>query len=156
MRILIAALTLVCFTGVLASAQESPPSPPTESASGFAPENGVYCARNPFNRDTAEPKAIGLTDWRCAACQNCQYDRAGTSQGVHGYAVGENPRFWGYWVGGGTAFGGGPPCADEGTWGWDFEGTPSRRIWLNWSHGRRYQGGTGNYKTDGPKLHLHH
>lgn len=114
-----------------------------------------YCARNPFNRDAAEPLPIGLTDWHGAECRDCEFARAGCPQTLRKHATGPNPNYWGYWVGGGTAIGGGPPCEHEGTWGWDFEGVPPRRVWLNWSHWR-YQGGTGNYKTDGPKLHLHH
>ena len=30
-----------------------------------------------------------------------------------------------------------------------------RRVWLDWTHGRRYQGGSGSYRTDGPALHHH-
>jgi hypothetical protein len=123
--------------------------------SAWAQEGGAYCARNPFNRDAAEPLPIGLTDWHGEQCRDCEFARAGCPQTLRSHATGPNPNFWGYWVGGGTAFGGGPPCEHEGTWGWDFEGWPTRRVWLNWSHGR-YQGGTGAYKTDGPKLHLHH
>ena len=137
----IATATFVCATLV---AQE-PPVPPS----------GPYCARNPFNRDAAEPLPIGLTDWHGAECRDCEFYRAGCPQTLRKYATGPNPNFWGWWVGGGTAIGGGPPGENDGTWGWDFEGRPPRRIWLNWSNGRRYQGGTGNYKTDGPKLHLH-
>ena len=29
---------------------------------------------------------------------------------------------------------------------------PVRRIWLNFTHGKRYQGGTGAYKSDGPRV----
>jgi len=61
----------------------------------------------------------------------------------------------GYYVGGGLACRGEPRHPTEGTWGWDYEGRFfCRRIWLGWGHGRRYQGGTGAYKIDGPKLHL--
>lgn len=63
----------------------------------------------------------------------------------------------GYWVGGGAArfFRGDPPTLEEGTWGWDYRGlVVPRKVILNWWHGRRYQGGTGAYKTDGPKLHV--
>jgi hypothetical protein len=28
-----------------------------------------------------------------------------------------------------------------------------RRVTLEWWHGRRYQGGTGAYQSDGPKLY---
>jgi hypothetical protein len=58
----------------------------------------------------------------------------------------------GYHVGGGTHSRHGEPRAwDEGTWGWDETGgTKFRtRVRLLWSHGRRYQGGTGAYRTDG-------
>ena len=41
---------------------------------------------------------------------------------------------------------------DDGTWGWDETGCHlfRRRVILGWSHGRKYQGGTGAYLTDGP------
>ena len=40
---------------------------------------------------------------------------------------------------------------DEGTWGWDETGSSHfrRRVILGWSQGRKYQGGTGAYRTDG-------
>ena len=64
-----------------------------------------------------------------------------------------NRHYSGEYVGGGKAFGGHGRCANEGTWGWDY--TPFRpmssRLFLKWSHGRHYQGGTGAYATDGPK-----
>ena len=63
-----------------------------------------------------------------------------------------NDHYSGGFVGGGKAHGGDARCPNEGTWGWDY--TPFRPdghgIFLNWSHGRRYQGGTGRYATDGP------
>jgi hypothetical protein len=61
----------------------------------------------------------------------------------------------GYYVGGGAAQyrKAEPPAPDDGTWGWDFAGHwPARRVILMWWHGRRYQGGTGAYKTDGPSV----
>ena len=67
----------------------------------------------------------------------------------------ENPYQVGYYVGGGAATyrHSDGPLADEGTWGWDYQGwLIKRRVILNWWHGRRYQGGVGAYKTDGPKL----
>ena len=77
--------------------------------------------------------------------------RAGCPQGVAWYAhPGESCAFIGYYVGGGSACGGTSPCPDEGTWGWDYRGFVfPRRVALNWTHGRRYQGGTGDYRTDG-------
>jgi hypothetical protein len=64
------------------------------------------------------------------------------------------PHYCGGYVGGGTICKGDPRSLDEGTWGWDYQGCCAgfRRIWLQWSHGRRYQGGTGAYKTDGPPV----
>ena len=42
---------------------------------------------------------------------------------------------------------------DQGTWGWDYRGwLIPRRVNLLWWHGRRFQGGSGAYKTDGPHL----
>jgi hypothetical protein len=59
----------------------------------------------------------------------------------------------GYAVGGGCPYPrhAEPPTAAEGTWGWDYQGWLPRWVTLGWWHGR-YQGGTGAYQTDGPKL----
>ena len=63
------------------------------------------------------------------------------------------PEYVGYYVGGGCGKGGDPRLPTEGTWGWDYQGRCfARRVWLNWCHGRRYQGGAGSYQTDGPEL----
>jgi hypothetical protein len=67
------------------------------------------------------------------------------------------PDYVGYYVGGGCAWRGEPRYPDEGTYGWDYEGCYfARRVWLLWCHGRRYQGGTGAYDSDGvqPPLSL--
>lgn len=69
-------------------------------------------------------------------------------------AISYNEHYSGGYVGGGKGgHGGHERCAQEGTWGWDY--TPFRpmssRIFLKYSHGGRYQGGTGSYATDGPK-----
>lgn len=62
-------------------------------------------------------------------------------------------RYIGYTVGGGSPFRGDDRLPHEGVWGWDYSGFPYRpRIMLLWNHGRLYQGGTGAYKTDGPRL----
>ena len=64
--------------------------------------------------------------------------------------------YGGYWLGGGSPIRGDSPTAEEGTFGWDYFGmTFAKRIDLNWSHGRRYQGGMGAYKTDGPRIQRH-
>jgi hypothetical protein len=62
----------------------------------------------------------------------------------------------GYHVGGGNPFPhlAEPRTAEEGTWGWDYQGWwIPRRVISGWWHGRRHQGGTGAYKSDGPKFH---
>ena len=59
---------------------------------------------------------------------------------------------YGYYVGGGGGHGSGPRCREEGTYGWDYTGIHfPRRVLLGWNHGRRTQGGTGYYHTDGPR-----
>ena len=62
---------------------------------------------------------------------------------------------YGYgWVGGGApSWRGQPRRRDEGVWGRDYVGVfYLRRVWPNWWHGARQQGGAGAYKPDGPKL----
>ena len=62
----------------------------------------------------------------------------------------------GGYLGGGTQFHGCRRFTDEGTWGRDYcDGILTHRPWLKWSHGRRFQGGSGAYKTDGPRLFGH-
>jgi hypothetical protein len=59
----------------------------------------------------------------------------------------------GYYVGGGVKWGHGEGrTAHDGTWGWDETGHRHfrRRVILGWSGGRKVQGGTGAYATDGP------
>jgi hypothetical protein len=54
-------------------------------------------------------------------------------------------------VGGGSGCCGCPRRVEEGTWGRDYQGHfLHRHVWLNWNHGRCYQGGTGAYESDGP------
>jgi hypothetical protein len=85
-----------------------------------------------------------------AADQAC----AGCSMLLRPHAICSNPsRYGGYWVGGGKPCRGDSPFLDEGTFGWDYFGILfTKRVALNWSHGRQSQGGAGAYKTDGPKL----
>jgi hypothetical protein len=63
------------------------------------------------------------------------------------------PAYVGYYVGGGSACGGCDRRIEEGTWGRDYEGVLlPRHVWLRWTHGGRYQGGTGAYDPDGPHV----
>jgi hypothetical protein len=59
----------------------------------------------------------------------------------------------GYYVGGGVSHARGYHRHwDQGVWGWDETGMVRHRpnVILGWSMGRKYQGGTGAYRTDGP------
>ena len=95
--------------------------------------------------EPGRPRALPHTDER-AGCPRCLAHRTDYSN-THGGI--------GYFVGGGAAFGHGDSrCPNEGTWGWDETGFPHfrRRGTLGWWHGRKEQGGTGAYKTDGVKV----
>jgi hypothetical protein len=83
--------------------------------------------------------------------------RAGCAMLIRRRAIPSNtPHYGGYWVGGGLPVLGDSPSLEEGTFGWDYFGmTFTKRVALNWSHGRREQGGFGAYKTDGPRLRRH-
>ena len=89
-------------------------------------------------------------------CEDCCIDhhaRAGHPKCVHSLAIPSNtPRYCGGLIGGGAAFGGGDPYVDEGTWGWDYTGFFTKRVFLNWSH-KHYEAGGGKYDTDRRKKH---
>jgi hypothetical protein len=83
-------------------------------------------------------------------CIEHTHDRAGHPLEIAPHAVLSNePTGLGYQVGGGSTCHGDPRFRDDGTWGWDDGGCLPRRVLLGWSHGRRYQGGTGSYNPDG-------
>jgi hypothetical protein len=84
------------------------------------------------------------------------HDHSGDTEHTAWYArSSDTARYVGYYVGGGAAsrLHGEDRRVQDGTWGWDYHGfcLPSR-VMLDWFHGRRYQGGQGAYRTDGPKL----
>jgi hypothetical protein len=87
------------------------------------------------------------------AAQPCE---PSSPPGIARWAIpSDTGRYVGYYVGGGCPryLRANPPGPDDGTWGWDYQGGFFRRnVILGWWHGRRYQGGTGAYKTDGPML----
>ncbi|MGI8977843.1 MAG: hypothetical protein ACR2FY_01315 [Pirellulaceae bacterium] len=86
--------------------------------------------------------------------RSCDFVRAGCPQCQRKITIPSNNRHYGgYYVGGGTPTRGAGRCDDDGTWGWDYAGILfTKRIALNWTAKGRSQGGTGAYKTDGPKL----
>jgi hypothetical protein len=82
--------------------------------------------------------------------------RAGQPQEISRLAQPIQPtRMIGYYIGGGALnrYKADVALPTDGTWGLDYTGGLfRRRVDLGWWHGRRYQGGAGAYKTDGPKL----
>jgi hypothetical protein len=105
------------------------------------------------DQETAPPSGIvwGATS---EGYRECDFARAGCPQCLRKITIPSNTRFYGgYYVGGGTPTKGAGRCIEDGTWGWDYSGMVfPKRIALNWTAKGRYQGGTGAYKTDGPKL----
>ena len=89
--------------------------------------------------------------------QGDQCARAGNPQCISPLAQPtESPHEEGYFMGGGARQGsrcGGERSCQEGVWGTDYTGILfAKRTHLQWWHGARYQGGTGSYGTDGPRL----
>jgi len=95
-----------------------------------------------------------------SADADCAQRRAGYPQSVVPWAIpSDTGHYVGYPIGGGCPVKilADAPLREEGTWGWDYQGwLLPRRVILGWWHGRRYQGGTGAYKTDGPQCHGDH
>ena len=85
--------------------------------------------------------------------------RAGCAHNVGWWAVpGTNCRNYaaGYVGGGAVIDGDGPDQFADGTWGLDYVGiVVPKKVFLNWWHGRKFQGGSGAYETDGPHLKHH-
>ncbi len=115
------------------------------------PERFHLFARHHLNKEgtppPGKPRCIPHTD-----------ERAGYPRALDDHlAPSTTPGGVGYYVGGGVPVGhrhayddGACRRRDEGTWGWDETGGTHfrERVILGWSHGRKYQGGTGAYRTD--------
>jgi hypothetical protein len=101
-----------------------------------------------LNQAAAINAAFGGESYRV-----CEHSRAGWATCIHPHAIPSNScHYGGYYVGGGVPIFGEGRYQSEGTWGWDYRGLVfQKHVSLHWSH-HRYQGGTGAYKTDGPKL----
>lgn len=80
-------------------------------------------------------------------CQSST-ERAGYPFSISRWARCRNePQDSGYYVGGGAKRGGESRYFHEGTWGWDY--TPRySKVRLDWWHGRKSQGGEGQYEPD--------
>jgi hypothetical protein len=111
------------------------------------PSKRLYFVLHPHAKGTpspGKPRCIPHTDDRAGFPRSLSHhaEASATSGGI------------GYHVGGGVPLGHGPGHPRypyEGTWGWDETGHHflRRRAILGWSHGRKYQGGTGAYRVDG-------
>lgn len=89
--------------------------------------------------------------------QGDQFRRSGNPHHVSPLAKPtESPHEIGYYVGGGArekSPRGEPRRPHEGVWGTDYAGLViPKHVRLGWWHGQRYQGGTGSYPTDGPRV----
>ena len=127
------ALLAVLTTGVIAPAQDDAPR-----CACF-----IHRLQNEGTPPPGKPRDIPHTD-----------ERAGWPRTLAGHLLpSTTPGGIGSYVGGGVPLGHGQPRrSEEGTWGWDETGCHffRYRTILGWSHGRRHQGGTGAYATDGP------
>lgn len=82
----------------------------------------------------------------------CELSRAGCPHHIAPWAIcGQSPRDVGYYVGGGAVCRGEGRCLEEGVWGHDYQKFPGKLPWiaLGWHHGRKVQGGTGAYQSNG-------
>jgi hypothetical protein len=89
--------------------------------------------------------------------QGDQFRRAGDPQCISPLAKPtESSHEFGYYVGGGARERSRQAehrRPAEGVWGTDYLGIIiPKHVDLGWWHGRRYQGGTGSYGTDGPRI----
>ncbi len=100
----------------------------------------------------AQAELINATYVR-EAYRSAGHCRAGWPECIRMRATPSNtPHYCGYQVGGGAAWFGEGYFLDEGTYGWDYFGlTHRKRVALHWWHGK-FQGGVGQYQTDGPQL----
>lgn len=117
----------------------------------LAPVVAAPCAA----RDLTPPMGRPATQRR--HFQGNQFVRAGNPQCVSRFArPTESPHEEGYFIGGGArerASAGEERLSQEGVWGTDYTGLIiSKHTNLLWWHGQRYQGGTGSYPTDGPRI----
>jgi hypothetical protein len=90
-----------------------------------------------------------------APASSCELRRAGCPQNVSPVAVPSNrPSDVGYYVGGGAwTCRSTRQCADQGTWGWDYQCRYLPPIVrLGWWRHPHEQGGTGSYQPDGPTI----
>ena len=89
--------------------------------------------------------------------QGDQFRRAGNPERISPLAKpAESPHEEGYYVGGGArerSRSSEERRINEGVWGTDYTGLViPKHTNLRWWHGSRYQGGTGSYPTDGPRV----
>ncbi|REJ92417.1 MAG: hypothetical protein DWQ35_12220 [Planctomycetota bacterium] len=101
----------------------------------------------------AEADAIPAAGACHGGCGVDRHQRAGNPQSIAPWArCAYGPKYSGYYVGGGrkplsVRHPGEGRYLDEGTWGTDYMPWYSR-VRLQWTHGRLYQGGRGQYEQN--------
>lgn len=161
---MLAAMLLICFAKTGPARAQSIPTSPPESAPELTFNFSDRDTDRDFNSEsiestTAPPTPIhwNWTDQR--SLDQCQRDarlaRAGHPLSISKRAATTyNQKYEGYYVGGGVPPArfknrsrGEPRYRDEGTWGMDYSPFFTR-VAANWSHGRLFQGGIGQYEPD--------
>jgi hypothetical protein len=116
----------------------------------------VFTVHRPsWGRDLTPPMGRPATERK--HFQGDQLQRAGNPQCISPLAKPtESPREFGYYVGGGArerSRHADHRLPSEGVWGTDYLGILiPKHVNLGWWHGRRAQGGSGSYGTDGPRV----
>jgi hypothetical protein len=111
------------------------------------------CMAGVLSQTPVQPPPITYVGPPALECPD-RHVQAGLPKNIAWWAIpSDTGAYTMYRVGGGNPY----PClADaplpcEGTWGWDYLGKWFRsNVILGWWHGRRDQGGSGAYQTDGP------
>ena len=117
----------------------------------------LMCGATPSARGHDHTPWMGRPATERRHFQGDQFRRAGDPQCISPLAKPtESPHELGYYVGGGArqrSHHADDRRAAEGVWGTDYRGIIiPKHVELGWWHGRRYQGGSGSYRTDGPRV----
>ena len=162
--LILVTIILVCYARTSAALAQSdptsPPAPSPELTFHFSDRNSDGDFDSGLIPTTAAPSTP--IHWNLSdqpSMDQCQREvslaRAGYPLSISKRAdTAYNQKYEGYYVGGGVPPArfknrsrGEPRFRDEGTWGMDY--SPSfARVAANWSHGRLFQGGIGQYEPD--------
>lgn len=118
----------------------------------MTPSSSLWLARRTCLALSLLCLPISTSAWAETPCRHQEHERACLARQVGRLATLSNtPHYSGYYVGGSTIRSGDGQGPHDGTWGWDYGGIFVRKwVTLGWTHGQRYQGGSGAYRTAGP------